>query len=83
MYKSVKQSSPSNVFTKTTNSRLYKNMWRQMAPNLHNVFWEFWILPVATQSEYWRSRSTVPSVTTSLTLLGLVEPMGWEVVAGP
>lgn len=42
-----------------------------------NVFWD----PVTTggggtnQSEYWRSKSTVPSVTTNLTLLGLVAPM--------
>lgn len=62
----------------TIHPSLYKNIWRQMRCDLHNVS-----LICVTQSEYWRSRSTVPSVTTNLTLLGLVEPMEWEVAAGP
>lgn len=51
------------------NPSLYKNIWMSLI--------------CVTQSEYWRSRSTVPSVTTNLTLLGLVDPMEWEVAAGP
>lgn len=73
-FESVKRPSKGHTF----NLSLDKNIWRQMWCHLHNAS-----LICVAQSEYWRSRSTVPSVTTNLTLLGLVEPMGWEVAAGP
>lgn len=66
----------------TTNYNVYKNIlcgryYRNAhTKKQHPKLFQDPATPVGmNQSEYWRSKSTVPSVTTSLTLLGLVAPI--------